>query len=49
MVCTTVSPNFAKEMALISEDNGLLYLDAPISGGSLKSSELPWSIGDFWK
>jgi len=39
MVCTTVSPNFAKEMALISEDNGLLYLDAPISGGSLKSSE----------
>ena len=39
MVCTTVSPNFAKEMALSSEDNGLLYLDAPISGGSLKSSE----------
>ena len=39
MVCTTVSPNFAKEMSLRSEDSGLLYLDAPISGGALKSSE----------
>lgn len=39
MVCTTVSPNFAKEMATLCENKGLLYLDAPISGGSKKSSE----------
>ena len=39
MVCTTVSPNFAKEMATLCENNELLYLDAPISGGSKKSSE----------
>ena len=39
MVCTTVSPNFAKEMATACENKELLYLDAPISGGSKKSSE----------
>ena len=39
MVCTTVSPNFAKEMATLCENKELLYLDAPISGGSKKSSE----------
>jgi L-threonate 2-dehydrogenase len=39
MVCTTVSPNFAKEMASACENKELLYLDAPISGGSKKSSE----------
>ena len=39
IVCTTVSPNFAKEMAAACENKELLYLDAPISGGSIKSSQ----------
>ena len=39
MVCTTVAPDFAKEMALDCKNKGLLYLDAPISGGAKKSSE----------
>ena len=39
MVCTTVAPDFAKEMASSCNDKGLLYLDAPISGGSKKSAE----------
>jgi len=39
IVCTTVSPNFAKEMATACEVKELLYLDAPISGGSIKSSQ----------
>ena len=39
IVCTTVSPNFAKEMAAGCENKELLYLDAPISGGSIKSSQ----------
>lgn len=38
MVCTTVSPNFAKEMEVLSNNENLLYLDAPISGGSKKSA-----------
>ena len=39
MVCTTVSPDFAKEMDKNCGKIGLLYLDAPISGGSKKSLE----------
>ena len=39
MVCTTVAPDFAKEMASSCNDKGLLYLDAPISGGSKKSAK----------
>ena len=39
MVCTTVAPDFAKEMASSCNYKGLLYLDAPISGGSKKSAE----------
>ena len=39
IVCTTVAPDFAKEMASSCNDKGLLYLDAPISGGSKKSAE----------
>ncbi len=39
MVSTTVAPDFAKEMAFSCNDKGLLYLDAPISGGSKKSAE----------
>ena len=39
IVCTTVSPDFAKEMDFSCNKKGLLYLDAPISGGAKKSSE----------
>ena len=39
MVCTTVSPDFAREMDNKCVKKGLLYLDAPISGGSKKSFE----------
>ena len=39
MVCTTVSPDFAREMDIKCVEKGLLYLDAPISGGSKKSLE----------
>ena len=39
MVCTTVSPDFAREMDNKCVKKGLLYLDAPISGGSKKSLE----------
>ena len=39
MVCTTVSPSFAKEMGFNCKNTDLLYLDAPISGGAKKSSE----------
>ena len=39
MVCTTVSPDFAKEIASSCYNKGLLYLDAPISGGAKKSAE----------
>jgi 3-hydroxyisobutyrate dehydrogenase-like beta-hydroxyacid dehydrogenase len=39
MVCTTVSPDFAREMDNKCVKKELLYLDAPISGGSKKSLE----------
>ena len=39
MVCTTVSPDFAREMDNKCVEKGLLYLDTPISGGSKKSLE----------
>ena len=39
MVCTTVSPDFAREMDNKCVEKGFLYLDAPISGGSKKSLE----------
>lgn len=39
MVCTTVSPDFAKEMDNKCAKKELLYLDAPISGGAKKSLE----------
>ena len=36
--CATVPPEFAREMESLCTDNGLLYLDAPISGGSVKAA-----------
>jgi putative dehydrogenase len=38
MVCATVAPDFARDMAERCTDLGLHYLDAPISGGSVKSA-----------
>lgn len=36
--CVTVAPDFARGMAARCEALGLLYLDAPISGGSVKAA-----------
>ena len=37
IVCTTVSPQFAREMAERCNQYNIHYLDAPMSGGSVKS------------
>lgn len=42
--CATVSPEFARQMASACSGAGLLYLDAPISGGSVKAAEGRLSI-----
>ena len=51
MSCTTVSPDFAKEMDYKCSKKELLYLDAPISGGSKKSFEgkLSYMISGSYK
>ncbi len=36
--CATISPAFAAEMEARAESAGLLYLDAPISGGAIKAA-----------
>ena len=38
IACATVPPEFAKEMAARCEEHGVHYLDAPISGGSVKAA-----------
>lgn len=42
--CATVSPEFARAMAAQCETAGILYLDAPISGGAKKAAEGALSI-----
>jgi 3-hydroxyisobutyrate dehydrogenase/2-hydroxy-3-oxopropionate reductase len=42
--CATVSPDFAKEMEAEAIKAGLLYLDAPISGGAIKAAAGKLSI-----
>lgn len=42
--CVTVAPDFARRMAARCEALGLLYLDAPISGGSVKAAAGKLSI-----
>lgn len=44
VACATVSPDFARQMATQCGDADVLYLDAPISGGSKKASEGALSI-----
>ncbi len=42
--CATVAPAFAREMEAEAEARGLLYLDAPISGGSIKAGQGKLSV-----
>jgi putative dehydrogenase len=42
--CVTVAPDFARNMAARSEALGVHYLDAPISGGSVKAAAGKLSI-----
>jgi len=44
MACATVAPEFARDMAAQCEAAGVHYLDAPISGGSVKASEGALSV-----
>jgi putative dehydrogenase len=44
MVCSTVSPAFAKSCAEHVEALGLHYLDAPISGGAVKAAQGALSV-----
>ena len=44
IACATVAPDFARAMAARCAERGLLYLDAPISGGSLKAADGTLSV-----
>lgn len=44
VACATVAPNFARSMDERCQQLGLLYLDAPISGGAIKAAEGKLSI-----
>ena len=42
--CATVAPDFARAMAAKAGEHGVLYLDAPISGGSVKAAQGKLSV-----
>lgn len=44
VACATVAPDFAREMETKCTELGLLYLDAPISGGAKKAADGALSI-----
>jgi L-threonate 2-dehydrogenase len=44
MACATVAPDFARQMAARCADVGVHYLDAPISGGSVKAAQGQLSV-----
>ncbi len=44
LACATVAPDFARAMAKRCAASGVLYLDAPISGGSAKAAQGKLSI-----
>ncbi|MEM6619282.1 MAG: L-threonate dehydrogenase [Pseudomonadota bacterium] len=44
MVCATVAPEFAAQTAARCIQDGLLYLDAPISGGAVKAGQGALSV-----
>ncbi|MFZ7093375.1 L-threonate dehydrogenase [Primorskyibacter sp. 2E233] len=44
MACATVPPDFARSMEARCAEQGVLYLDAPISGGSIKAANGQLSV-----
>lgn len=44
LACSTVPPDFARDMEARCRERGVHYLDAPISGGSLKAADGQLSI-----
>ena len=44
MSCATVPPEFARQIAARCAEYGVLYLDAPISGGSVRAANGQLSI-----
>lgn len=42
--CATVAPAFARQMAARAAEHGVLYLDAPISGGAAKAASGQLSV-----
>ncbi|MGE0855551.1 MAG: L-threonate dehydrogenase [Hyphomicrobiaceae bacterium] len=44
IACATVPPDFAREMAVRCGTTGVHYLDAPISGGSVKAAQGKLSV-----
>jgi len=44
IACPTVSPDFARSMEARCQKHGVHYLDAPISGGSVKASQGQLSV-----
>ncbi|MFK7764729.1 MAG: L-threonate dehydrogenase [Roseobacter sp.] len=44
VACATVPPDFARDMERRCAETGVLYLDAPISGGSVKAAQGKLSI-----
>ncbi|WP_147108315.1 L-threonate dehydrogenase [Tateyamaria sp. syn59] len=44
MACATVPPDFARDMEARCKTHGVHYLDAPISGGSIKAAQGALSI-----
>lgn len=44
MSCATVAPDFAQAMEAQAQSRGLHYLDAPISGGSVRAAEGALSV-----
>ena len=44
VACATVPPEFARDMEARCAQHGILYLDAPISGGSLKAANGALSV-----
>jgi putative dehydrogenase len=42
--CVTIPPDFARRLAAQCAETGVLYLDAPISGGSVKAAQGKLSI-----
>jgi L-threonate 2-dehydrogenase len=44
LCCVTVAPDFARAMEARCAQSGVLYLDAPISGGSVKAAQGKLSI-----